>query len=326
MKRIVSIVLCAVMILSALSLVACSGGKTLEFGLGVYTVASATGAEGDKNGQGKATVTVAAVTLDENGKIVACALDTADNSVEFTSAGKAIAKESFATKYEQGDGYNMKAYGGAAKEWYEQADAFESVVVGKTTDEVKALVVAESKKGTDEVINAGCTIMVEEFAMAIVKACENAKPSDAKASNTVKVTAYTEQSITDAEGDKNGQNKLETTVFACALDANGKVVACDTDCVQVAFGFDAKGASLFDASKGVFSKREQGDGYNMKAYGGAAKEWYEQADVFAAACIGKGADEISAMLASDNYGDESLKSAGCTILVNGFVKAAAKIK
>ena len=128
----------------------------MNFGLGVYTVASATGAEGDKNGQGKATVTVAAVTLDENGKIVACALDTADNSVEFTSAGKAIAKESFATKYELGDNYNMKAYGGSAKEWYEQADAFETVVVGKTADEVKALVVADSKKGTDEVVNAGC--------------------------------------------------------------------------------------------------------------------------------------------------------------------------
>ena len=64
----------------------------------------------------------------------------------------------------------------------------------------------------------------------------------------------------------------------------------------------------------------------MKAYGGAAKEWYEQADAFEALCIGKTADEITALMGEDNYGNADVKAAGCTILVNGFVKAAGKIK
>jgi hypothetical protein len=63
----------------------------------------------------------------------------------------------------------------------------------------------------------------------------------------------------------------------------------------------------------------------MKAYGGAALEWYEQAAAFDKACVGKTADEIAAMMGEGNYGTADLKNAGCTVLVNGFVKAASKI-
>jgi hypothetical protein len=35
--------------------------------------------------------------------------------------------------------------------------------------------------------------------------------------------------------------------------------------------------------------------------------------------------EIAAMMGEDNYGTADLKNAGCTVLVNGFVKAASKI-
>jgi hypothetical protein len=41
--------------------------------------------------------------------------------------------------------------------------------------------------------------------------------------------------------------------------------------------------------------------------------------------VGKTATEIKALCAADNYGTDEVKNAGCTILVNGFVKAAAKI-
>jgi hypothetical protein len=41
--------------------------------------------------------------------------------------------------------------------------------------------------------------------------------------------------------------------------------------------------------------------------------------------VGKTATEIKALCASDNYGTEEVKTAGCTILVNGLTKAAAKI-
>ena len=63
----------------------------------------------------------------------------------------------------------------------------------------------------------------------------------------------------------------------------------------------------------------------MVAYGGAAKEWFEQADAFDAACVGKTAAEIAGLQAEDGKGVADLQAAGCTIYVTGFVKAATKI-
>jgi len=323
MKKSIAIILCMTLLLTAL-LAGC-GSKPLKFGACVYVSApSATDATVDKNGAGKVDVTVAAVTVDANGKIVSCALDTASNSVEYTADGKAVAKEGFKTKYELGKDYNMVAYGGATKEWFEQVDAFEALVAGKTLDEVKALVV-NGDKGTDEVLKAGCTITISEFVAAIEKAYNNATESKVTAKDTLKVTVATEQTVADATEEKDGSNKVATYVFAAAVNAEGKVVAGKSDCVEVSFTFDAAGASTFDATKAVLSKREQGTNYGMVAYGGSAKEWFEQADAFDAACVGKTGSEIAGLVASDGKGVADLQSAGCTIYVTGFVKAASKI-
>ena len=323
MKKFFCTVLCAAMLLSALTLTACGEAEALRIGLGVYTVTQTGDAVGDKDGSAQATITVAAVLVDEKGKIVKCFLDCADHTVKYTAEGKALANESFQTKYEQGDAYGMKAWGGAAKEWYEQADAFSSLVVGKTVDEVKALV-ASDHKGTADVIRAGCTIEVSAFALAIEKAVKDAAPSSAAANDTLKLGVFTEQTTVDATEDKPGQNQLETTLFAASVDKEGKITASRSDCVQIDFTFDANGASLFDAATGITSKREAGDAYGMKAWGGAAKEWYEQANTFDAACIGKRAGELFGLLGADGYGIADLQRAGCTIDVSAFVEAASK--
>ena len=218
----------------------------------------------------------------------------------------------------------MVTYGGAAKEWFEQADAFETVVVGKTLAEIKALV-AEGNKGNSDVIGAGCTIMVNEFVGAIEKAFANLADSAATASSALKLGMNVEQSTADATEEKEGSNQVETTIFAAAVDAEGKVLAAASDCVQVKFTFTAAGVSTLDTAKAISSKRELGANYGMVAYGGAAKEWFEQADAFNALCIGKTATEIVALCAADNYGTDEVKAAGCTVLVNGLTKAAAKI-
>lgn len=324
MKKFISAIICLTLVLTSLLLVGCGKEKTLKLGLGVTTSVTTADATDDKNGNGQATVTAAAVLVDDEGKIVKAFVDCADSKVEYDASGKAIANKSFATKYEMGADYNMKAYGGAAKEWYEQADAFCNLIIGKTASEVKALV-AENARGTQEVINAGCTIYVSDFAIAIEKAITNAKASDATAKDFVKLGVSTNQTTSDATEDKNGYNQVETTLFAAAVNADGKVVASSSDCVQVKFTFDNKGASTFDTKKAVISKKDTGADYNMKAYGGAAKEWYEQATAFDAACVGKTVTEIKALMGTDNKGNADLQSAGCTILVDGFVKAASKI-
>lgn len=332
MKKLLCLSLSALMVVSFVGCKKETKAETLKFGMGVVTeVSKASNAEADANGQGKATTNVAVVTVDAAGKIVACQLDTADATVAYTGDGKAVANESFATKYELGDAYNMVAYGGSVKEWYEQADAFESVVCGKTLDEVKALVAGEGK-GTEDVINAGCTIAVSEFVQAIEKAYNNAVASDVTAEHALKLGAYTEQSCSDATEEKDGSNQLATTFVALAVDAEGKVVAASSDCVQVKFTFDATGASTYDLTKAVSSKKEAGANYGMSAYGtdlngdGVVKEWNEQAAAFDAACVGKTIAEVEALAGADGYGTADLQTAGCTMAVEGFVKAASKLK
>ena len=335
MKKALVIALCLIMAVSVM-FVGCGNTTnteettapaetTLKFGSGVAVSAPVVAdATADKDGSGKLDFTVAAVTVDAEGKIVACALDTISNTVNFTADGKAVAKDEFKTKYELGNDYNMVAYGGATKEWFEQADAFEALVAGKTLDEVKALVVEEDK-GNDDVIAAGCTITITEFVAAIEKAYNAAADSAVTAADTLKVTAATEQTCADATEDKDGSSKVSTTVFAAAVDAEGKVVACASDCVEVTFTFTTAGVATLDTTKEVVSKKEKGADYGMVAYGGATKEWNEQAAIFDAACVGKTATEIAGFVAEDGKGVEDIQAAGCTIYVTGFVKAASKI-
>lgn len=332
MKKILSFLLCALMLVSALT--ACGGNnnadnnapaEALKFGTAVIAGSlAATDATEDKNGQGSVDLTAAVITLDKDGKIVACDLDALQIKAAYTTEGKAVANTEFKTKRELGDAYNMVTYGGATQEWYKQADAFEALIAGKTVADVRGLVVNETNKGTDEVVNAGCTIMINDFVTAIEKAAANAKDSDVTRDATLKVTTYAEQTCTDATADKAGSNKVAATFFAAAVK-DGKVVKGESDCWEIDFTFDVAGKSTFDASKEIKSKREKGDSYGMVAYAGAAKEWYAQADAFDAACVGKTGAEIAGLKADDGKGVDTLKSAGCTIYVTGFVGAASKI-
>jgi len=332
MKKIVSLMLCIALLCTMVALTGCSA-TTLKFGAGVYVSTPSTAdATADKNGNGSVEVTIAAVTVDAGGKIASCALDTIQNKVEFTADGKGVAAAEFKTKRELGDSYNMVAYGkgqamnggDVTKEWYQQVDALEDVVVGKTLDEVKALVV-DNYRGNDEVIAAGCTIGINDLILAIEKAYNNAAESDVTADATLKVTAYASQTNEDATADKDGKSEVETYVFAAAVDGEGKVVAATSDCVAVSFTFSAAGKSTLDTTKAIQSKRELGDNYGMVAHGGAAKEWYQQVDAFDAQCVGKTGAEIAGLMGSDGKGVESVQTAGCTIYVNGLVKAASKI-
>ncbi len=322
MKKSISIILSILMLASLFALSGCGEkpAATLKFGSAVYVgSAAATDASADKNGEGTVDVTVAAVSVDADGKIVAVALDTMQSAVKYTTDGKAIGNPEAKTKRELGNDYGMNKIG--TKEWFEQIDALQSVVAGKTLDEVKALVV--EGKGNDEVATAGCTIYITDYIAAIEKAYNAAAESTVTAADTLKVSAYTVQDIADASADKDGSNKVSVYTFAAAVGADSKIVAAASDCVEVDFAFDTTGKSKFDATKEIKSKKEQGSNYGMTAIG--KQEWYIQAAAFDSQCIGKTGAEIVGLMGNDGKGVESVQTAGCTIYVTGFVKAASKI-
>ncbi len=335
MKKLFSLILCVLMLLSVMTLAGCgekeTSGEALKLGLGVHSyIEEIKNADGDTNGGGEAATTVAAVLLDKNGKIVKCEIDTAANAINFTSKGEPIEAGEFKTKYERGDAYNMKAYGGAQKEWYEQADAFEKVVIGKTLNEVLGLK-KDDKKGTEEVQNAGCTIMVSDFVLAIENAVNAAVDSKATANDTLKLGIVSSVDDSKAATDgEDGVNAVATTMVAAALNKDNEVTAAALDSVVTEIKFDKKGASKSQYGTVIATKKDLGDNYGMAKYGqdlngdGTVKEWYEQANAFANALIGKKADAVSKLANEKGYGDDALQTAGCTINVSDMVKAAVK--
>ena len=329
MKKITSIILVVLLLLSTIALVSCNKEDTLKMGLGIEAeISEVKNADGDANGKVKIAQTVASVLLNKDQKVVKCVLDAIDVTVETTSEGAFVAPQEFKTKHELKDAYNMVAYGGAKSEWYVQAKSFADLVAGKSLAEIKALV-AEGDRGTDEVINAGCTIMIADFVKAIEKAFANATDTKATDSCTLKLGVSVAHSAKNAADEAAGQHKVDTSFAASAVDADGKVVAIAVDDTTSTLKFDATGA--FTAEKGALtSKKAQGDKYGMAQYGqdlngdGTVKEWHAQAAEFEKACVGKTASEISALVTEKGYGVDDLQKAGCTIAISNMVKAVVK--
>lgn len=346
MKKILSLALVLVMVLSVAALVGCSGDETntdnaatLKFGLGVVSnFGDSSDADGETNGQGEFNTTAVAVLLDAEGKIAAIDLDTAQIKTAWTSDGKVVATEDLRTKYEKGTDYGMAAYGkdmdkngdGKVLEWNEQADAFMATAKGKTLAEVKALM-AEDGYATGDLATAGCTIHVTDFVAALEKAVAAAADSKATANDklVVALVAANSHSNKDATDEAAGLAQIDTTISAVVTDADGKVVVAKTDCVQGKMTFDVTGKATYDLTTEIKTKLELGTDYGMAAYGakhdgteGAVKEWNEQAAAFDAALVGKTSADFAALAGEDGYATGDLATAGCTMGIGDMIKAA----
>ncbi|MBQ8627791.1 MAG: hypothetical protein IJ419_16800 [Agathobacter sp.] len=133
-----------------------------------------------------------------------------------------------------------------------------------------------------------------------------------------------------------GQAVTETTaqadihVAAVMVDANGKIVSCKIDAIQLAGKVDATGKLLTDVSTEFKTKKELKEDYGMKGASAGAgkieggKEWYEQAEAFELWCVGKTLDEIKNMGLSDGYPTDSTLTTGCTIKVNCIQQAVIR--
>ena len=108
-------------------------GASLKTGLAVLAnVGDSVSASQEEAGAAKYDVSLVAVTVDEAGVIRSCAIDGVKSQVDFGTVGVITTDLSAApvSKYELGEAYGMKAYGGAKYEWYEQAQALADYAVG----------------------------------------------------------------------------------------------------------------------------------------------------------------------------------------------------
>ena len=184
MKKFVTAIILVCMMLS---MAACGGSSEAEYKLGMGVVVS-TDSSSDNNAQVDATV--ATVVTDANGKIVLCRLDCAQNKMDVTGGAVDTAK-TFLTKRELREDYNMVKFSNATLEWYQQAENFETYCVGKTADEIANIETKVNEEGynvaVDETLYAGCSISIEDFIGAVVKACNDEKGQTFKASGELKL-------------------------------------------------------------------------------------------------------------------------------------------
>ena len=164
MKKLLSVVLAAMMILSLTSAFAATG-------VGSATSVKVTAATAEAAGSVAVDTYMCAVTLDENGVITAVQFDCVQSKGSFDAAGAVVGEAAIQpqTKNELGEAYGMKAYSPIGKEFSEQMDALAAWCVGKTLDQVLA-VYAE-----DADLKAGCTVYIGTEMAALQKAVANAK-------------------------------------------------------------------------------------------------------------------------------------------------------
>ncbi len=276
MKKILALIL--VVVLSALTLVACTPANTdKEYTLAVVVDHSFEG--------GKLSNIGAAIVFDKDGKVASARFDYLE--IAPTALAGAVVVVPGPTKVEQGDAYNMYSENGS---FAKQTKAFEDAIVGKTVDEVKNL---------DMTLVSGCTM---PNSPATFKALvEKASESDAKI--TFKTSAESFKLGLSITGAFDATKSQVATEFAGVVVAEDKVAACVID--SNATTLSAAEDGTITAGEYAGTKNEQGDDYT----GMDAGSWQKQARAFADAIVGLDA----AGLASFAPVSDALAEAGCTM-------------
>lgn len=289
-----------------------SAQQKCRTGLGVVVTAEA------EERTGEITVTAAGVVLDEQGRILHCAVDAAEQTVEAAGDGTVTLPAQYATKGELSGEYGMKDASPIGREWDEQVHAFCRYVVGKTGAEVAALP-TENGKAADTDLLSGCTIRIGSLQKAVSRACENAQESGAAAADTLRLAMVSSGSGTVATDDADGRAQVKTTLAVLTKDASGRVTSAMLDEVEPTFTVVSDG--LLTAPETVQSKLELGSSYGMKTASPIGLEWDEQSRALCAYLTGKDAEQIAALSAAEQKAD---LAASCTIRLTDIRKTILK--
>lgn len=301
----------------------------LKTGVAISTsVKDSTSADADANGANSTSITVAAVTVDEKGKIVACKIDVLAAVVQFNTSGLITSDltTDCLTKKELAFDYGMKEWSSIQKEWHEQVNTLEKYCIGKTADEIMGITVnTETGLPDDPNLAAGCTMHPSQFQYLIVEAVSNASVTGASADDKLGIAISTSLSNSkEASLEGDGLAEVSSTIAVTTVDANGKVTSAIIDAVQADVTFDTTGKITSDLTAEILTKNEKKEDYGMKPYSSIQKEWFEQASAFAKYCVGKTADEITGITVNEETGFVDDLAAGCTMHPGNFQYVVAK--
>ena len=270
---------------------------------------------------GKITTVAAAVLLDAEGRLTDVTLDELELSVSADGTGKVNTPTDTRTKRQKGTDYPLAEVSSLKKGWAEQADAFAAYLNGKTAEEVRSLKTDEDGKPTQADLLSGCTIAVDRYRDAVVKACGNAQALGAARGDRVKLGVEAADLADDlmATDDKDASAQADITLAVVTVDENDRVTSAIGDMLQPVLTVSADGT--VSGQELVKTKNEMGDTYGMRAASALGKEWYEHSAGFCDYLKGKNAVEIAKI--PDDGSDVDLKAL-CTISITDLQKAALK--
>ena len=303
-------------------------GETVKTGLAVIaSVADSVSATAQEEGSAKFDVTLVAVTVDGDGVIRSCAIDGVKSEVKFGADGVITTDLTAApaSKYELGDAYGMKAYGGAKYEWYEQAQALADYAVGKTAEELRNGAINESGKAQDADLASVATIYLGGYVEGILQAVENAQTLGAGSGDRLVLTTINSLSgSAGASAEQEGVAQLDVNIAVLTMDGD-TITSCILDGLQAAVKFGADGVITSDLAAAPVTKNTLGEAYGMKLYAGSTYEWNEQAASFASYVTGKTAAEVAGIAVGERAEPTDADIASTvTISVGGFMGLIAK--
>ena len=306
------------------------GEGAVKTGLAVITTAAdSTSATAEVQGAVKLDSTVVAVTVDDQGVITSCIIDSIPATVNVDTTGTITSDITAAvpTKNELGADYGMVAWGGAIAEWDAQVAALCGYAVGKTVAELKTGAIDETGKapaGSD--LASSATIYLGGFVSTIERAVNEATHLGAQAGDELRlVTLNKLASSTNATAEAEGCVQLDGDV-AVVTSRDGVITSCIIDSVQAKIAFDTTGTITSDLTAEIPSKNELAESYGMVAWGGAMAEWNVQAASFASYVTGKTADEVAGIAINEatKPADGSDLASSVTISIGGFQALIAK--
>jgi hypothetical protein len=296
---------------------------TVKTGIAVSSsIAKSKDVAADADGLAQVDSVVVAVTVGADGKIVKCAIDTAQTKINFSADGKLKTPLDtvYKSKQQLGDEYGMRNASGIKKEWNEQANAFAAYVIGKTVDEVKGIALTEAGAPSSADISSSVTVRVGDYIKTIEKAVANAKDIGSKANDSLGLGVKTTIAKSKDVGEKDGVAQAYSVYAATTYGADGKITGCIIESSQSNVTFSAEGKLTADKEKPLQTKTELGDAYGMRESSKIGKEWHEQAAALATYVTGKTVDEVKGIALTEGKPTDADLTTSVTISIGDYIE------
>jgi hypothetical protein len=179
MKKLLIVTLAIMLVLAGCSATASKLGMASKTTMSMSADLADT--NGVKAGKALADTMMCSVLVDANGKVVSIRIDTVQSPIVFDETGKITTDKAtvFKTKRQLGNDYGMKKASKIGKEWFEQVDAIQTWMTGKTADQIKAMKVktttSEGDVSDEADLSTSATISIDEFIEVAVAAINSAK-------------------------------------------------------------------------------------------------------------------------------------------------------